>query len=37
MISLYGRDFVMLIELYIYCHGTELVHCGSVFQTVLIF
>ena len=34
MISLYGRDFVMLMELYIVCHGTEFVHCGSGFQTV---
>ena len=23
MISLYGRDLVMLMELYICCHGTE--------------
>ena len=34
MISLYGRDIVMLMELYICCHGTESVHCGSGFQTV---
>ena len=34
MISLYEWDFVMLMELYVSCHGTELVHCGSGFQTV---
>ena len=36
MVSLYGRDFVMLMELYMYicCHVAESVHCGSGFQTV---
>ena len=34
MISLYGRDFVVLMELYICCDRTESIHCGSGFQTV---